>query len=105
MARLGDGEKQAHLGAGEKLEERLRRAAYDVWRCGACRRLEKVRAPSLLRHPRCGVCGHRTLQRVARRRVGRRTHLRARCAHCGAEETREVEDADRPAWWDIPGGD
>lgn len=89
MKRMGDGEKQAYLDAGEKAEERVRSIAHDVWRCTKCHALEKARWPAIVSNgvSACGVCRFRTMKVTGRQRVAGGVETNRKCEHCGAVES------------------
>lgn len=63
MRRAGEVEDDAHLDAGQRLEESLKSVDYDVWQCGACGHAEIRRYRSwFTAYAACPQCDYRTME-------------------------------------------
>ena len=67
MTRLSEVADDEHLTQGERIEERLGSADYDVWACGVCGKTKKIRYGALFsRYSRCAQCRAKTKSSVKR---------------------------------------
>lgn len=96
MILLAEGEDDARLERGERLEENLGSVDYDVWTCPVCPGVEKVRWGALFtRYAKCPRCQSVTKsQTISRLRAPTQVsegleRIDERCLHCGWEKTSE----------------
>jgi len=84
MVRLDEQADDAHLDAGQQLEERLKSVNYDVWVCPTCQHVSIVPHKAWFsKYSKCTSCGRRTLE------TSSRTLIRATTSHSGSEEVTE----------------
>ena len=84
MVRLDERADDAHLDAGQQLEERLQSVNYDVWVCPTCQYVRIIPHRAWFsRYSKCNACGRRTLETQSR------TLVRATTANSGIEEVTE----------------
>jgi len=103
MIRLGEIADDAHLADGQKVEERLKSADYDVWTCPTCPEVTKLRYGTFFtRYARCPRCRYVTKSTTVRRIRSATTwsdgleEINERCAQCGhaASSTRVIPRVD-----------
>jgi uncharacterized protein len=84
MVRLDEQADDAHLDAGQQLEEQLKSVNYDVWVCPTCQQVSIVPHNAWFsKYSKCTSCGRRTLE------TSSRTLVRATTSHSGTEEVTE----------------
>jgi uncharacterized protein len=100
MRLLREGKDEADLSPGQRTEQRIRVADYDVWKC-ACGAAQIERHEGSARAERCAACGFDTDQRKSRKvlkpateRAGGLAELHYQCAHCKVQRT-ERQDIPR----------
>lgn len=90
MQKLDPSAEAAHLAPGERTEEKLGSVNYDVWLCGGCGAVEKIRHgkwfTSYSRCPQCAAVTRnevsRTVSAATRFSTGL-AEITEHCAHCG----------------------
>lgn len=94
MLKLDEASDDAHLEAGERVEERIGSVDYDVWQCPGCGTVDKVRYgrwfSRFSRCPTCGVVTKNKTQQTLRTATTATTGLvevHERCANCSYENT------------------
>ena len=96
MQRLDDAADDTHLSAPERTEERLGSVDYDVWICGACTSVSKLRYGAFFtRYKRCPQCRAVTKSSAETTLVaanydrGGRVRVDEHCEHCGYRNSTE----------------
>jgi uncharacterized protein len=89
MVRLDEGEDDAHLGSGERAEERVGSVDYDVWLCLRCNGVETLRYGAFFSSfATCSQCGARTVSSSERTEAHAtewsegRVRIEESCQHC-----------------------
>jgi uncharacterized protein len=95
MIRLDENADDAHLDAGQQLEEKLESVDYDVWLCPTCQyALTIPHRAWFSRYSMCQSCNRRTLETKTRTLIPATTshagtqEVTERCRNCGWTQTR-----------------
>jgi uncharacterized protein len=89
MQRLSESADDSHLSSAEQSEEKLRSVDYDVWHCGGCAQVQKLRYGAVFtRYKKCPNCAARTRSSTsttliaATEYTGGHVRVDDQCAHC-----------------------